>query len=320
MESKTIVLIVMICVGAAGAVGGLLTFLKPKSAREAEAISAPVGASKFPQRQTSAAATESASKLSNADEWNSNQRTAASSGNNGSLGFVRGGGGLTAGGAGGPGGASAEAAAAAADGDAKGLIAGLQEGAEKGLGKKAIRAVMQKVVDTVHKTQPRWYTEFLSNRELKAIADTYDKTLDFPSFLRQVAQAPAFKSMLKKRSNTPQLRQLTKKLLDDKEAGPKLEELFYAHAKDPDVIGTIRQFGAGAGLPSELLEYTGAAAKKAAKAKTTGGRPKLQLKQGGFGGGFKSKRDSDSGGGGGDEAPEGIDPAQLEQYKKYLKK
>ncbi|MBI3299419.1 MAG: hypothetical protein HYZ75_14725 [Elusimicrobia bacterium] len=315
METKTGVLVVLLCLGAAGVLGGLLTILKPQSTRESEAVTAPANASSFAQRQgAGTASAESASKLAAADDWNAGQKTG------GSLGFVRGAGGLGAGGGAGQD-VSPEAAAAAAAGDAKGLIAGLKADADKGMGKKAVRELMQWVVDTVHKAQPRWYNEFLDNDELKGIADTYDKTMDFPSFVRQLGRSPAFRGMLKRRNNTSQLRQLTKKLLDDEEHGSKLSELFFAHAKDADVIASVRQFGPGAGLPSELLDFAGAAPRRrAAKPKVGGSRPKLQPRSG-FGGGFKgNSRQSDSGGGDESQLPAGIDASQLQQYQKYLKK
>ena len=314
METKTLVMVVMLGIGAAGVVGAMLSFFKPPATRETEAVTAPSAASSFPARTRPASADESAEKLAAPDDWQPRPRTAKDQAG-GSMSFIRGGQGLEAGSAGGPGGTSEEAASAAARGDAKAVMEGLKQGEEgqPGLGKKAVRALMQKVVDTVHTAQPRWYNEFLANKELKAIADTYDKTQDFGSFLRQLSKSPAFTGMLKKRKGTSQLRALTKKLMSDSSTGPQLEELFFAHAKDPDVIGSIRQFGPGAGLPAELMEYVGAAAKKT---KPAAARPKLQLQQRGFGGGFgSSKQDSSSGG-----TPEGVDPAMLQQYQKYMKK
>lgn len=316
MESKTLVMVVMLGIGAAGVVGAMLSIFKPPTVRETEAVTAPSAVASFPTRNRRAAADESAEKLAAPDDWQPRPRAGKGQAN-GSLSFIRGGQGMETGAAGGPGGTSEEAAAAAARGDAKAVMAGLKQDEEgqPGLGKKAVRALMQKVVDTVHDAQPRWYNEFLANRELKAIADTYDKTQDFGSFLRQLSKSPAFTGMLKKRKGTSQMRALTKKLMSDKATGPQLEELFFAHAKDPDVIGSIRQFGPGSGLPAELMEYVGAPSKKS-KAKPVSNRPKLQLNQRGFGGGFgSSKQESATGG-----TPEGVDPAMLQQYQKYLKK
>lgn len=306
-------MVVMLGIGAAGVVGAMLSLFKPPATRETEAVTAPSAVASFPARARPTSADESAEKLAAPDEWQPRPKTGKGEAG-GSLSFIRGGQGMEPGSPGGPGNTSAEAAAAAARGDAKGMMEGLQTG-QQGLEKKAVRALMQKVVDTVHQAQPRWYNEFLANRELKAIADTYDKTSDFASFLRQLGKSPAFTSMLKKRHNTPQMRALTKKLMGDEGTGSKLEELFFAHAKDPDVIGSIRQFGPGSGLPAELMEYVGSA-KKAAKAKAATNRPKLQLQQRGFSGGFSSKQEQSSSGG----APEGVDPAMLQQYQKYMKK
>lgn len=314
-------MVVMLCVGAAGAVVGLLSVFKPQSARESEAVTAPSAAS-FPARKAGGA-DMSAEKMSAPEDWGGNGGGGKGAGAQptGSLNFIRNAEGMSTGSE--PGSqASDEAAAAAARGDAKGLVAGLQKDDEgKGMGKKAARALMQKVVDVVHQSQPRWYNEFLSNKELKGIADAYDKGQDFGAFLSQLAKSTPFRSMLKKRSNTSQLRGLTKRLMTDAQIGPKLEELFFAHAKDPDVLDSVREFGPGAGLPAELLQFAGIGGKKAApKPKLGSGKMKLQPRGFGSKGGFSS---SGGGSGGGDEgggAPEGVDPAMLQQYQKYLKK
>lgn len=313
-------MVVMLGLGAAGVVGGLLSVFRPQSARETEAVTAP-SAGNFPARKAGGA-DMSAEKMSAPEEWGGNTGRKSTKGPDGSLNFIRNAEGMSTGSEGGPGQASDEAAAAAARGDAKGLVAGLQKDGEQGMGKKAARALMQKVVDKVHQAQPRWYNEFLSNKELKGIADAYDKGMDFGAFLSQLAKSKPFRAMLKKRSNSSQLRGLTKNLLSDREIGPKLEELFYAHAKDPDVLDSVREFGPGAGLPSELLSFAGVGAKKtAAKPKLGQGKMKLQPRGFGSKGGFSSKGgDSDAGSGGEAEMPEGVDPAMLQQYQKYMKK
>lgn len=322
METKTGVLVVLLCLGAAALTGLVLTFMKPQSTRESEAITAPSAAS-FPQHQSAGAADEPASKLPAPEDWNAPPK-AGSVGSGESLSMVRGGGGMSATPSADQ--ASAEAAKAAASGDARGVMAGLkEEGDGKGTGKKATRALMQRVVDIVHKTQPRWYSEFLSNKQLKGIADAYDKTSDFPSFIRQLAQSTPFKGMLKKRANTPQLRQLTTGLLTSAELGPKLQELFFANAKDPDVIDTVRQYGAGAGLPAELLSFVGAGgSRRTAAAKPRMGEARPRLKASSFGNssfGSKGGGSKDEGGAGADgQLPAGVDPAMMEKYQKYLKK
>ncbi|TPW19570.1 MAG: hypothetical protein FD126_2553 [Elusimicrobia bacterium] len=321
VETKTAVMVVMLCLGAAGVVGGLLSVFKPQSARETEAVTAPT-AGNFPARKASGA-DMSAEKMSAPEEWGGATTRRSGKGPDGSLNFIRNAEGMSTGSEGGPGQPSDEAAAAAARGDAKGMMEGLQKDGEKGMSKKASRALMQKVVDKVHQAQPRWYNEFLANKELKGIADAYDKGMDFGAFLSQLAKSKPFRAMLKKRSNTSQLRGLTKNLLSDKEVGPKLEELFFAHAKDPDVLDSVREFGPGAGLPSELLSFAGVGAKKtAAKPKLGAGKMKLQPRAFGSKGGFSKggNADADAGGGGEGEMPEGVDPAMLQQYQKYMKK
>lgn len=316
MEPKTAVMVGMLALGAAGVVAGLISAFKPQSARESEAISAPSAATNFPQRR-SGAADMSAEKLAAPEGWEA-PRTKAGAQPSGSLNFIRNAEGMSAGeeASGQP---SDEAAAAAARGDAKGLVAGLDKDTGKGMERKAVRSLMQKVVDTVHQAQPRWYNEFLANKELKGIADAYDKGQDFPSFLSQLAKSKPFRAMLKKRSNTSQLRGLTKKLLTDREIGPKLEELFFAHAKDPDVLDAVREFGPGAGLPGELLSYAGAAPKKtAAKPKLGAGKMKLQPR--GFGSSSGSSGFSPRDEGADEEAPAGVSPEMLQQYQKYMKK
>jgi hypothetical protein len=105
------------------------------------------------------------------------------------------------------------------------------------------------------------------------------------------------------------------------EIGPKLEELFFAHAKDPDVLDSVREFGPGAGLPAELLQFAGVGGKKAApKPKLGGGKMKLQPRSFGSKGGFSSGSSGPSGGGEEGGAPEGVDPAMLQQYQKYMNK
>jgi hypothetical protein len=308
----------MLALGAAGVVAGLISAFKPQSAREAEAVTAP--AAGFPARK-GGGADMSAEKMSAPEDWGGN-KPARKAGDQapGSLNFIRNAEGMSTGAEGGGDQPSDEAAAAAARGDAKGMMAGLQKEEGQGMGKKATRAMMQKVVDKVHQAQPRWYNEFLSNKELKGIADAYDKGMDFGAFLSQLAKSKPFRSMLKKRSNTSQLRGLTKNLLTDRDVGPKLEELFFAHAKDPDVLDAVREFGPGAGLPDELLSFAGVGAKKtAAKPKLGSGKMKLQPRAFGSKGGFSSSG-GDSEGGGEQAVPEGVDPAMLQQYQTYMKK
>lgn len=320
VETKTAVMVGMLALGAAGVVAGLISAFKPQSAREAEAVTAPAAAS-FPNRKAGAA-DMSAEKMSAPEDWGGN-KAARKAGDQapGSLNFIRNAEGMSTGAEAGGDQPSDEAAAAAARGDAKGMMAGLQKDEEKGLTKKATRAMMQKVVDKVHQAQPRWYNEFLANKELKGIADAYDKGMDFGAFLSQLAKSKPFRAMLKKRSNTSQLRGLTKNLLTDRDVGPKLEELFFAHAKDPDVLDAVREFGPGAGLPGELLSFAGAGTKKtAAKPKLGSGKMKLQPRAFGSKGGFSSSSGGDSEGGGEQAIPEGVDPAMLQQYQKYMKK
>ena len=87
METKTAVMVVMLGLGAAGVVGGLLSVFRPQSARETEAVTAP-SAGNFPARKAGGA-DMSAEKMSAPEEWGGNTGRKSSKGPDGSLNFIR---------------------------------------------------------------------------------------------------------------------------------------------------------------------------------------------------------------------------------------
>lgn len=195
------------------------------------------------------------------------------------------------------------------------------------LDESATRELMQKVVDTVHRKQPRWYNSFLARPSLKRIADTYDQTNDFKGFLKSLAKSNTFTGMLKKRYKTKSMRGLTKSLLKDSYTGPRLKQLFFEHSTDPNMTEMVARFGSGAGLPTDMVELAQANAPKKAPRRTSQKRSRptrssRQLKKVGFSG-FQKKSPvptQRSVGGVQQQMPEGVDPEMMKQYEKYLNK
>lgn len=222
--------------------------------------------------------------------------------------------------------AEKDAREAATKGDAKALVEGLRQSRDKETGSlsdDAIRAVMQKVVDSVKARQPLWYKQFLGNRGLKAIADRYDKDKDFESFVRLLAKNTQFKSMLKLKSKKPALRELTWSLLGDDSVGPTLKRILLEKRDNPALIGLLKSYGAGAGVPPDILEEAGIATQKSARrGARSAPRAKPRLQKRGFDG-FRSGATDDASAGDSKPSqalPPGVDPAMLEHYKKYMKK
>ncbi|MFH1725025.1 MAG: hypothetical protein ABII00_10445 [Elusimicrobiota bacterium] len=310
MDNKsTAILLVLFGLMTLGALGVLFVGLKPSGAGKPEGGS-PVAASAPPTFQTKAA------PAAHAPQAPSQQQS--------SLTFVQKSASFAGSSTGGD--SSAEARKAAESGDAKSLVQQLKQDVQsvpERLTNAAIRVLMQKVVDTVHEMQPRWYNEFLGDRNLKAIADRYDGDKDFKAFLRLLNKSSAFHDMLRKRKNTPALRAVNKKLLGDETNGPKLEQLFFENGSDPNVVKMVRLYGRGSGLPDELLRYAGvdpSAPKKAdrrtRRKRTLRAKPKLKPTKGFSGFGSSSDREESSKDSRQPQIPEGMDPALLQKYLK----
>jgi hypothetical protein len=220
------------------------------------------------------------------------------------------------------------AADAAARGDAKALVEGLRQSRDResgSLSDKAVRAIMQKVVDRVKERQPRWYRQFLANRNLKAIADRYDKDSDFETFVRLLSKSTPFKSMLKLKSKKPAMRELTWSLIGDDSIGPSLKQILLEKRENPHLVGLLKNYGKGAGIPPDMLEAAGVAVsgKSSRKKRRSARRSRPKLRKRGFSGFERNKEGSvspEQSSGETPELPAGVDPAMLEHYKKYMKK
>ncbi len=220
-------------------------------------------------------------------------------------------------------------AQAAKEGDAKALVEALAKGREKesgSLSDRAIRSIMQKVVDAVHERQPRWYKQFLYSKNLKAIADRYDKDNDFDGFVRRLSKSKPFKKMLKSKSKNPEMKELTWSIIADREIGPSLKQIITEKKDDPNLMGLLKNYGQGAGVPPDMLEAAGVMlkAKKQKTKRRSAGRTRPTLRKRGFGGydnksASKPSGKSDSGETA-QELPAGVTPEMVEKYKKYMKK
>jgi len=124
------------------------------------------------------------------------------------------------------------------------------------LGSAALRQAMQGVVDYVHRRQPGWYQEFLARRDLKEIADRYDRTRDFGVFIEDLSRSAAFAAMVSSRAGRKEMRQLVAGLRKDKRAGPKLDSVFESVLAEPGGRQLARRFGRGI-LPAEMLTRAG---------------------------------------------------------------
>lgn len=229
---------------------------------------------------------------------------------------------------------------AASRGDIGGLLAEARKGGAVpdldggGMTDNATRALMQKVVDKVHKLRPKLYKEFLARPSLKRIADDYDRDRDFTAFTRDLAESNDFRKMLKKYYRQKPMRSLSKALLVDRETGKPLVQLFFKHQKDPNMLALVGTYGRGAGLPKNVVSYAEAnktedawpdrqTAKKKRRRKKksyrrrtlkridghTGGG--LGTSFGGMGGGQTGGRKPAGGGAPAGGAPPGLNPADL---------
>lgn len=331
MDKKTAAAAVLTVLFFGGVTAGsVFLFLKPSGESGARA---PAG-SMFPASRPGSTAdaaegSPSVQKIPPPSDWGSGPRTpppiqgaAPTRSGGGSLGFIKKDESFLDGDN-----AEKSAREAAAKGDAKALVEGLQKSRSdesSSLSDDAIRGVMQKVVDKVKRDQPLWYKQFLGNRGLKAIADRYDKDKDFGTFVRLLSKNTQFKSMLKLKSKKPALRELTWSLLGDDSVGPSLKRMLFEKRDDPHLISLLKNYGAGAGVPAEMLEQAGIAVQASSQAKSRRSpRSKPTLQKRGFDG-FQGKAPQGDAGGGSTgqnpALPPGVDPAMLEHYKKYMKK
>jgi hypothetical protein len=237
------------------------------------------------------------------------------------LGFIKKEGGFSGGGTG-PSRLSGDASAAAARGDAASLLKGLHDDpgevpdvdAKAGMGNKAIRATMQKVVDTVKAQQPNWYKQYLANKYLKRIADRYDQTNDFKGFLKDIGKSRSFERMLKSKYKTKSMKRLTKGLLRSRETGPHLKQIMLNEADNPDVQHLMARYGSAAGFPPDLvrgaqaaMKLLGGSRKKRGNRKRSANRkrPTLQKR------GFNAPQGGNNSGRAPQKMPAGVDPGQL---------
>lgn len=202
-----------------------------------------------------------------------------------SLAFVRAGSGYRSSRGAAGAGISPDARAAAEQGDIEGVMKGLRAQGEDipdissagSMSDRETRKLMQKVVDKVKASQPKWYAEFLAKKSLRRIADRYHKTNDFKRFLRDIGRSKSFEAMLKRKYRTKSMKRLTKKLLRGRETGPDLLRLFFKHGDDPAVVKLVPRYGRAAGLPTDMIMAAKKASGAIGKAKRRSRkRPKLK--------------------------------------------
>ncbi len=235
----------------------------------------------------------------------------------------------------------AEAADAAARGDATGIASALKRSKSSDAppvgssADAAARKTLQVLVDLVHEDLPDWYDEFLAKKELKRIADAYDDSRDFPMFVVQLAESSAFNKMLSAKAGKGEMRSLVSKIFGKKKLAQDLRRLLSDNANDENLLGMIRKFGKKCGLPKDILAKADTAApeggeeaaaeeepapapvKKAAPARKTFTKPKLNPTGGfSFGGSGGSRPAMPAGQGQGQADPANIDVEQLK--KQYL--
>lgn len=318
MENKSaLVLVLVMGLATTGVLAFLFQMLKPAGVRESEQTGAPsesfpgpIGASatrrpapppQDPQPAPDGGMPAAPRRLS---------PPPASS----SLGFIRTEGGIE-------GNSSPDAAEAAAAGDAKALVSELkrkeappkqaEDEQEPTLTEAAIRKVMQKVVDTVHQKQPGWYREFLSRKDLKAIADRYDGSNDFRAFLRDLADSENFNRMMEARRGTLPMKRVISTLMGDGPLAKNLRRMMSEYSGESSTQFFVARYGDDFGVPKSMV----LAAQQAQGMSPAGGsarrqpQKKLQLK-GGFGSNSLGNNQ-----GGTPRLPPGV---SQEQFQKFL--
>ncbi|PCI40002.1 MAG: hypothetical protein COB53_02155 [Elusimicrobia bacterium] len=298
--------------------GGMFVFLKPSGEDEAKA---PLG-SAFSGIQKRPAAPEKA--LAAPAGWGKKPpvRARPPRPSGGSLGFIK----KDKSFIGGHSGKKDTLEALAKKGDAKALVEGLRDAQEEengSLSNRAIRDVMQKVVDAVHEDQPRWYKQFLYNKNLKEIADRYDQDNDFGAFVRLLSKSKPFKTMLKSKSKKSAMKELIGSVISDPEIGPTLKQILSEKRDDRNLIGLLETYGQNAGVPADLLKVAGVSVNRMKKKKRRSARrsrPKLRKR--GFNGydGKSAAKKGSSTEKAPPQMPPGVTPEMMEKYQKYLKK
>lgn len=322
-ENKSLILFGSVLAAlTVGALGVLFVFMKPASVKEAEVIG--LSSTHFPDAGGKGANAPAAA-VAAAPTTTAPVQTGPSS-----LSFIQKGEGVEgAGGTGAGVGTTKDAEQAAARGDASGVMSELRKGNESDRRAAATRtrATMQAVVDAVHEAQPSWYREFLSHRELKRIADQYDRNKDFRAFVGALADSGAFMKMLAAKAGTSGMRTVVRSIFGDERLARDVRRVADENADEPKLAALVKKYGRKCGLPKDLLAGAGADAAEepapVAAPKTTrraASAPKLQLKA--FDNGRGSSAGQFRGGqlGGGQQqqqAPPGLPPGvDVEQLKK----
>jgi len=274
-----------------GSLAVLFVFMKPAGIKESEALSAPA---RFPDSASRMPVAGAGSQTTAQDMQAAQPEPAA--GSNSSLSMLQKDPGVQ-GGVGGPTGLlGADANKAAASGDAAGLIGGLkseneaEKRAQANKAKKAAqytRDVLQLVVDTVKDIQPRWYKDYLGNRNLKRIADDYDKSLDVRAFVEDLADSKDFMKMLGAKAGTSGMKAVMGSLFADERLSRDLKKIFVENIESTKLAAAVRKFGRKCYLPEDMLagvpnEEGAEAAKPKAPARKPMVKPKLKLQGGGF--------------------------------------
>lgn len=274
MEKKSLLLIgVVMALVTSGALALLFVVMKPAGIKEAE--QAGDGAFRFPDKTAgrplpnSLPPPVSPSSMPGAPppaEGTSEQASAPKSGDS-SLGFIT----KDPAGTKRPvDGSSAEPPAEAADAAARGDAAGIASSLKRAKGSEApavsskadsfTRGVLQTVVDLVHDEQPEWYDEFLAKKELKKIADDYDKSNDFAMFVVQLAESPFFNKMLAAKQGKADMKALVGKIFGKKKLAKDLRRIIEDNINDGNLLVMIRKYGRKCFLPKDITEKAEAAA------------------------------------------------------------
>lgn len=278
-----------------GSLAVLFVFMKPAGIKESEALSGPA---RFPDSASRMPAANSASQTTAQDMQAAQPEPVP--GANSSLSMLQKDPGVQ-GGVGGPtGGFGADASKAAAQGDAAGLIGGLKsenEAEKRAQAQKAKKAaqytrdVLQLVVETVKDLQPKWYKDFLGNRNLKRIADDYDKSLDVRAFVEDLADSKDFMKMLGAKAGTSGMKGLMGSLFADERLSRDLKKIFVEQIDSQKFVAAVRKYGRKCFLPEDMLagvpneEGAEEPAPKTRKPVVMN-KPKLKLTTGGGSGGF----------------------------------
>ncbi|MFA5140954.1 MAG: hypothetical protein WC728_17140 [Elusimicrobiota bacterium] len=328
MDKKVPVFIVGLFVLVAGGIlAGFLVFMQPRSHESTVRVDSfhfPAGVPGAKQTQTGEGSEGTAQMMSESAP------AAPAPPPGGSLGFLKKDANVVSGpgGAGGFGGGSKPSSDNPAElvnqfREDRGDVPDVEGGADKMSG-NVTHALLKRVVDKVHRLQPKWYQEFLSYKDCKALADRYDKAKDFKGFVKDLHRSKSFHGMLKKYHKTKTMRGLTQSLMGDQSTGPQLLQLFGENARDPNMLAMVKTYGQDAGLPPAMVAQASNVAiglqavtqpsrQKAPPA--MGNRPRL--KSTGFGAGnFSSKQQQGNAGQG--QLPQDIDPEMLKKVQQYL--